>query len=170
MYVQCHNVAHFLKKAVRVYPSLTRRKCRYNLIEINLVILLYNIFIYTSISQNNEFEDKSIPEYSNNRSNSDSPQPIERRTSRTENIMNDMLVPALFLLDQELLQMKQIRMGTLMTNEPSSEAHSDKVWIIDAICFNCNKRFTSTRVDHCNHRSMREAYILHQFRRRKGLQ
>jgi len=32
-----------------------------------------------------------------------------------------------------------------MTNEPSSETHSDKVWIIDAICFNCNKRFTSMR-------------------------
>ena len=32
-----------------------------------------------------------------------------------------------------------------MTNEPSSEAHSDKVWIIDAICVNCNKRFTSIR-------------------------
>jgi len=31
---------------------------------------------------------------------------IERRTSRTENIMNVMLVPTLFLLDQELLQMK----------------------------------------------------------------
>jgi hypothetical protein len=30
-----------------------------------------------------------------------------------------------------------------MTNEPSSEAHSDKVWIIDAVCINCNKRFTS---------------------------
>lgn len=32
-----------------------------------------------------------------------------------------------------------------MTNEPPSEAHSDKVWIIDAICINCNKRFTSMR-------------------------
>jgi hypothetical protein len=32
-----------------------------------------------------------------------------------------------------------------MTNEPSSEARSDKVWIIDAICINCNKRFTSMR-------------------------
>jgi hypothetical protein len=32
-----------------------------------------------------------------------------------------------------------------MTNEPPSEAHSDKVRIIDAICINCNKRFTSMR-------------------------
>jgi hypothetical protein len=32
-----------------------------------------------------------------------------------------------------------------MTNEPASEAHSDKVWIIDAICINCNKHFTSIR-------------------------
>jgi hypothetical protein len=32
-----------------------------------------------------------------------------------------------------------------MTNEPSFEAHSDKVWIIDAKCTNCNKRFTSMR-------------------------
>jgi hypothetical protein len=32
-----------------------------------------------------------------------------------------------------------------MTNEPSSEVHSVKVWIIDAICVNCNKRFTSIR-------------------------
>ena len=31
-----------------------------------------------------------------------------------------------------------------MTNEPSSEAH-DKELIIDAICINCNKRFTSIR-------------------------
>ena len=31
-----------------------------------------------------------------------------------------------------------------MTNEPS-EIHSNKVWIIDAICVNCNKRFTSKR-------------------------
>jgi hypothetical protein len=33
-----------------------------------------------------------------------------------------------------------------MTNEPSSEAHSDKVRIIDAIWINCNTRFTSMRV------------------------
>jgi hypothetical protein len=32
-----------------------------------------------------------------------------------------------------------------MTNEPTSEAHSDKVWIIDAIRINCNKHFTSMR-------------------------
>ena len=32
-----------------------------------------------------------------------------------------------------------------MTNEPSSEANPDKVWIIYAVCINCNKRFTSTR-------------------------
>ena len=32
-----------------------------------------------------------------------------------------------------------------MTNEPPSEAHFDKVRIIDAICINCNKRFTSMR-------------------------
>ena len=32
-----------------------------------------------------------------------------------------------------------------MTNEPASEAHSGKVWIIDAICINCNKHFTSMR-------------------------
>jgi hypothetical protein len=32
-----------------------------------------------------------------------------------------------------------------MTNEPSSETHPDKVWIIDAICINCNKRFKSIR-------------------------
>ena len=32
-----------------------------------------------------------------------------------------------------------------MTNEPSSEAHSDKELIIDVICINCNKRFTSMR-------------------------
>jgi hypothetical protein len=32
-----------------------------------------------------------------------------------------------------------------MTNEPSFEAHSDKELIIDAICINCNKRFTSIR-------------------------
>jgi hypothetical protein len=32
-----------------------------------------------------------------------------------------------------------------MTDEPSSERHSNKVWIIDAICINCNKRFTSMR-------------------------
>ena len=32
-----------------------------------------------------------------------------------------------------------------MTNEPTSEAHSEKVWIIDAICINCNKHFTSMR-------------------------
>jgi hypothetical protein len=32
-----------------------------------------------------------------------------------------------------------------MTNEPSSEPHSDKVWIINAVCLNCNKRFTSMR-------------------------
>jgi len=30
-------------------------------------------------------------------------------------------------------------------NEPSSEAHPDKVWIIYAVCINCNKRFTSMR-------------------------
>ena len=32
-----------------------------------------------------------------------------------------------------------------MTNEPSSEAHSDKELIIDATCINCNKRFTFMR-------------------------
>jgi hypothetical protein len=32
-----------------------------------------------------------------------------------------------------------------MTNEPSSETHSDKVWIIDVICFNCDKRLTSRK-------------------------
>jgi hypothetical protein len=32
-----------------------------------------------------------------------------------------------------------------MTNEPSSEADSKKIWLIDAICVNCNKRFTSIR-------------------------
>ena len=32
-----------------------------------------------------------------------------------------------------------------MTSEPSSERHSSKVWIIDAVCINCNKRFTSMR-------------------------
>jgi hypothetical protein len=29
-----------------------------------------------------------------------------------------------------------------MTNEPTSEADSDKVWV-DAVCIHCNKRFTS---------------------------
>jgi hypothetical protein len=56
-----------------------------------------NIFIYTSISSNNEFEDKCIPKYSSNRSNSVSPYPIERRTSRTKNIMNVMLVPVQYV-------------------------------------------------------------------------
>jgi hypothetical protein len=32
-----------------------------------------------------------------------------------------------------------------MTIEPSSEAHSDKELIIEAICINCNKRFKSMR-------------------------
>jgi hypothetical protein len=32
-----------------------------------------------------------------------------------------------------------------MTNEPSSEVHSDKELTIDAICINCNKRFKSMR-------------------------
>jgi hypothetical protein len=32
-----------------------------------------------------------------------------------------------------------------MTNEPSSGAYSHKESIIDAICVNCNKRFTSMR-------------------------
>jgi len=32
-----------------------------------------------------------------------------------------------------------------MTNEPPSEPHSDKVWIINAVCLNCNKRFSSMR-------------------------
>jgi hypothetical protein len=32
-----------------------------------------------------------------------------------------------------------------MTNEPSSECRSDKAWIIEAVCINCNKRFNSTR-------------------------
>ena len=32
-----------------------------------------------------------------------------------------------------------------MTNELSSEPHSDKVWIINAVCLNCSKRFTSMR-------------------------
>jgi hypothetical protein len=32
-----------------------------------------------------------------------------------------------------------------MTNEPSSQPHSDKVWIINAVCLNCNKRFSSMR-------------------------
>jgi hypothetical protein len=36
-------------------------------------------------------------------------------------------------------------MAIFMTNEPSSEAHSHKESIIDAICVNCNKRFTSMR-------------------------
>jgi hypothetical protein len=31
-----------------------------------------------------------------------------------------------------------------MTNEPSSEANSDKVRV-DAVCIHCNKRFTSMR-------------------------
>jgi hypothetical protein len=52
---------------------------------------------------------------------------------------------ALFLLHQESIKMKKIRVGKLMTNEPSSEKHSNKVRIIDAICINCNKRFTSMR-------------------------
>jgi hypothetical protein len=30
-----------------------------------------------------------------------------------------------------------------MTSEPSSGGHSDKMWIIDALCMKCNKRFTS---------------------------
>jgi hypothetical protein len=41
----------------------------------------------------------------------------------------------------------------ILMNHPSSEGrtlvrievHSDKVWIIDAVCINCNKRFTSMR-------------------------
>jgi hypothetical protein len=41
-----------------------------NLIEIKLLILLYNIFIYTFIFSNNEFEDKYISQYGNNPSNS----------------------------------------------------------------------------------------------------
>ena len=32
-----------------------------------------------------------------------------------------------------------------MTNESSSERRSDKAWIIEAVCINCNKRFNSTR-------------------------
>jgi len=32
-----------------------------------------------------------------------------------------------------------------MTNEPSSQPYPDKVWIITAICLNCNKRFSSMR-------------------------
>ena len=40
-------------------------------------------------------------------------------------------------------------MAILVMNQPSSEGrievHSDKVWIIDAICINCNKRFKSMR-------------------------
>jgi hypothetical protein len=32
-----------------------------------------------------------------------------------------------------------------MTNEPSSEAHTDKELIFYAICINCNKRFKSMR-------------------------
>jgi hypothetical protein len=32
-----------------------------------------------------------------------------------------------------------------MTNEPSSERRSDKAWIIEAVCINCDKRFNSTR-------------------------
>jgi hypothetical protein len=43
------------------------------------------------------------------------------------------------------MKMKWIKVGILMTNEPSSETQPDKVWIIDAICINCNKRFKSMR-------------------------
>jgi len=32
-----------------------------------------------------------------------------------------------------------------MMNQPSSERRSDKAWIIEAVCINCNKRFNSTR-------------------------
>ena len=35
-------------------------------------------------------------------------------------------------------------MKILLTNEPTSEVNSDKVWV-DAICIYCNKRFTSMR-------------------------
>jgi len=36
--------------------------------------------------------------------------------------------------------------ATLATmNQPSSERRSDKAWIIEAVCINCNKRFNSTR-------------------------
>jgi hypothetical protein len=30
-------------------------------------------------------------------------------------------------------------------NQPSSEGRSDKAWIIEAVCINCNKQFDSTR-------------------------
>jgi hypothetical protein len=33
----------------------------------------------------------------------------------------------------------------MMNHEPSSERRSDKEWIIEAVCINCNKRFNSTR-------------------------
>ena len=36
------------------------------------------------------------------------------------------------------------------------EVHSDKVWIIDAVCINCNKRFTSMRAANM-HLKMTEA-------------
>jgi hypothetical protein len=32
-----------------------------------------------------------------------------------------------------------------MTKEPSSQPHCDKVWIINAVCLNCNKWFSSMR-------------------------
>ena len=32
-----------------------------------------------------------------------------------------------------------------MMNQLSSERRSDKAWIIEAVCINCNKRFNSTR-------------------------
>jgi len=33
----------------------------------------------------------------------------------------------------------------MMNHEPSSERRSDKAWIIEAVCINCNKRFKSMR-------------------------
>ncbi len=35
--------------------------------------------------------------------------------------------------------------GIVMTDEPSSEPHSDEELIFDAVCINCNKRFKSMR-------------------------
>jgi hypothetical protein len=43
------------------------------------------------------------------------------------------------------MKVKYIINAILMTNEPSSEAHSDKELSINAICINCNNRFTSMR-------------------------
>jgi hypothetical protein len=32
-----------------------------------------------------------------------------------------------------------------MMNQPFTEGHSDKAWIIEATCINCNKRFSTVR-------------------------